>query len=503
MKALRWLGLALAVLAAAVVIAISVAGIVTKAQRDAAVANIKKPASLVFYEELAAYRKGAAGGSAAAASPTPEAADDKRDLDDAVDTIARYERLFARKEETDDTWSELYDKVYDKKPSEWTAAERAELEAFLTENRDLILELRDLAKRGGPVCLLDFSEGLNVDLSHLAKLRDCARLLGMDATVQALNGDYPEAMADLVAGMGLADAVGEEPIMISQLVRMAMYGMACATFEAAFGPGELPPELAREFLQRAVRTGHRQRLADTLATEHAMAMQPLSDFLSAAAAPSKEELDFVAANSLTAPVKEEVGTLERIGLQLYASPIARSFYNLDQRALAELSRQMIEVTPLPYYEAKPILDGIEQDLRDHPFTRLMSDQFLLELMRVHMDRGRYETTFDLRNMESLLELHYHIHLAQGRQEAKLDLLRIGIVLEQHYVDTREYPATLDAIAADLGGAVPLDPLTGEPYHYQAQGDTFLLYSVGMNLVDDGGVHDPRDGDMVWRGEIEP
>ena len=473
MKTRRWLGLALAVLVAAVVIAISVAGIVTKAQRDAAVANIKKPARLAFYEELAAHRKEAAVSPAAPSSGSEAAAVEatssvseatpavKKHLQDAADTIARYEQMFERKSEVDERWGELYDRLSDKKPSEWTAAERAELEAFLAENRDLILELRDLAKLGGPIHPLDFSEGLNMDLSHLAKLRDCGRLLGMDAVVQALNGDYPEAVADLVAGMGLADAVGEEPIVISQLVRMAMYGEVYGAFETAFGPGELPPELVQELLQQTAPTDQRQRLADALAAEQAMGIQYLSDFLLDPAAPWGEDLD----------------TLDRIGLQLYASPIARPFFNLDQRALAELSSQMIEVAPLPYYEARPILEEIEQDLREHPYTRIMSQQLLQGLTNVF--------------------------LAQGRAEASLDLMQIGITLEQHYADSGEYPVTLDAIAADLGGAVPIDPLTGEPYHYQAQGDTFLLYSEGMNLVDDGGIHDPRDGDMVWRGEAEP
>jgi hypothetical protein len=59
---------------------------------------------------------------------------------------------------------------------------------------------------------------------------------------------------------------------------------------------------------------------------------------------------------------------------------------------------------------------------------------------------------------------------------------------------------LDAIVPDLGGSVPVDPFSGEEYHYQPSDDGSLLYSVGQNLVDDGGKHDYREGDIVWRGK---
>jgi hypothetical protein len=46
----------------------------------------------------------------------------------------------------------------------------------------------------------------------------------------------------------------------------------------------------------------------------------------------------------------------------------------------------------------------------------------------------------------------------------------------------------------------VDPFTGDEYTYENQGATFLLYGVGRNLTDDGGVNDHREGDIVWRGE---
>ena len=45
----------------------------------------------------------------------------------------------------------------------------------------------------------------------------------------------------------------------------------------------------------------------------------------------------------------------------------------------------------------------------------------------------------------------------------------------------------------------VDPFSGQDFVYQRQGESFTLYTVGDNLKDDGGRHDPRwaDGDFVF------
>jgi hypothetical protein len=84
----------------------------------------------------------------------------------------------------------------------------------------------------------------------------------------------------------------------------------------------------------------------------------------------------------------------------------------------------------------------------------------------------------------------------------IDLMRIGLAVEAHYATHGKYPATLDVVAADLGGTVPLDPLTGHPYLYQPQGDTFLLQSGEADYPDDGRRPVRRIERTVWRDRQE-
>jgi hypothetical protein len=81
-------------------------------------------------------------------------------------------------------------------------------------------------------------------------------------------------------------------------------------------------------------------------------------------------------------------------------------------------------------------------------------------------------------------------------------MQMGLLLEQYQEENGLYPATLDAITPQLGGSVPVDPFTGESYVYVPSGNSVQLYSVGMNLVDDGGIHHPITADVVWRGRRE-
>ena len=100
------------------------------------------------------------------------------------------------------------------------------------------------------------------------------------------------------------------------------------------------------------------------------------------------------------------------------------------------------------------------------------------------------------------------HFAEG--QVYIDEAQIAIALERYRLAHGAYPASLDALAPACIDAVPHDIMNGEPYHYRLQPDgTYLLYSVGWNLTDDGGkiVYkkespnqiDYEQGDWAWFG----
>ena len=65
---------------------------------------------------------------------------------------------------------------------------------------------------------------------------------------------------------------------------------------------------------------------------------------------------------------------------------------------------------------------------------------------------------------------------------------MAIALERYRLAHGEYPDSLDALAPQFIAKVPHDVIGGQPLHYRRTSDgQFVLYSVGWNETDDGGV----------------
>jgi hypothetical protein len=85
--------------------------------------------------------------------------------------------------------------------------------------------------------------------------------------------------------------------------------------------------------------------------------------------------------------------------------------------------------------------------------------------------------------------------------------QIACALERYHLAHNEYPETLDALAPKFIQKIPRDIIGGQPLHYRRTNDgKFLLYSVGWNETDDGGLDltsenggfNSTNGDWVWK-----
>jgi hypothetical protein len=73
-------------------------------------------------------------------------------------------------------------------------------------------------------------------------------------------------------------------------------------------------------------------------------------------------------------------------------------------------------------------------------------------------------------------------------------------LERYRLTHGQYPETLDALVPQFAEKPPHDIIGGQPLKYRRAADgQFVLYSVGWNEKDDGGVpgQTVADGDWVW------
>jgi hypothetical protein len=96
-------------------------------------------------------------------------------------------------------------------------------------------------------------------------------------------------------------------------------------------------------------------------------------------------------------------------------------------------------------------------------------------------------------------------VGKGAQaQTAADQAALACALERYRLANGQFPEKLDALVPRFISQLPHDVITGEPYKYRRTDDgQFVLYSVGWNEKDDGGVpgkelFDAKEGDWVWQ-----
>jgi hypothetical protein len=104
----------------------------------------------------------------------------------------------------------------------------------------------------------------------------------------------------------------------------------------------------------------------------------------------------------------------------------------------------------------------------------------------------------------LLPALYRVTLKAAFAQTAVDEAAIACALERYRLANGQFPETLEALVPRFISPLPNDVISGEPYKYHLTNDAqFVLYSVGWNEKDDGGVpgktlFDEKEGDWVWQ-----
>lgn len=383
------------------------------------------------------------------------------DLRPAMNTIQQWRNLFDLKEKivNGEDWDAVLDLWYDADGwDDLTPADVERIGDFLEVHRDFIDALRRVAAAGGPVeAIHPISQ--QRDIEHVRGIRDCARLLRLNAIYHARAGDTETAIQNCVAGFQLAEALATEPYWLAQATRQSCVSIVFHTLFDAFPPGTLSSGETARLIHQARAMAGREALTLSLQSSLQESRLQFSELLDDGWTDRSARMW-----NLFRVIDDGITT--RATLAGYASPLGRPWLNRDIARTMELYQRAIEVAPMPYYEAVEQLDVNVEGFS--PYARLM---------------GNMPNS----SMRS-----------QANMEAQLQLLQIGLTLEQRQAETGELPDTLEALSATFPEEILTDPFTGERFRYRPDNGGFLIYSAGRNQVDDGGEHDYTHGDIVWR-----
>jgi len=329
---------------------------------------------------------------------------------------------------------------------EWEQLEA--VAAFLDEYREEMKKIHEAARLGGQARFdRDFDEGLAMLLPDVQGLRGCNRMLKLEARVAAHRGDAAAAARSIHAMFSTCHAVQEDPLLISHLVRVALAGMAIGELETAIGESVAFSDDDLQMLREDIRSiDFKHSLERALMGERVIGLLTFRN-------PGRFDID----NNIPFPTRAN-----NEDLALYLSTVAK----------------YIEASRAPFPEALSLAD----EATAHVTEVAGSSQ---------INKLRYAFT------NLLLPAVNATFEASARGTGASHCGDVAMAIEQYRRKRGEIPGSLQELVPEFLDSVPIDPMDGQPLRYVINDDGYVLYSVGRNRVDDGGVMGDKRLDEVF------
>ncbi len=298
-------------------------------------------------------------------------------------------------------------------------------------------------------------------LPNLQDARRVTQLLSYDAMRHARAGDVKPALASCRAALNAGRSVGDEPLAISQLVRIACVAVACQSAERALSQGEAPDD---ELLALQRLLGHEAAFPALLVVTRGERTV------------THETLEAVEAGDTS--LREVLGTGPRLeGLRKWAFGwYLRDRFRADHPRLLELMTRRVREAQLPPHEQIAAEQAFAAEARALPQDALAARTFLPALDK--------------------------FAAAERRRLAQVRCLIAALAAERYRLAHGAWPEALDGLVPAELTEVPLDPFDGQPLHYRRTPEGVVVYSVGEDGKDDGGKvraeENRQPADVGWR-----
>jgi hypothetical protein len=372
------------------------------------------------------------------------------------------------------------------RPTHLAASRTEAAEVVLTnlaECTDALEELQESSKRKYSRFNLRYNndDPAAIILPHLAVLKHICQILQLRATAELAVGKKTEALSDISLMFRVAEASRDEPIIISQLVRLPMLYMALEPIVDGFGQWSEPElKTIQEQLQRLDFCADMKRSLDA---ERVLFGGGIIEFL-------RREPDKFEALSGDGKFPGAVW-----------SAVPNGWFDLEKVNYSRLFDELI----------MPSIDVANRRITPSACRKAEG-----QIMGV-LGKSQARLFFQHRAFCSLLvpgTLTLARKTAFGQTAA--DTAGIACAIERFKLAKGRLPESLDELVPQFMEKLPHDIVTGQPLKYpRTDNGRYAVYSVGWNEKDDGGVAGfrkgendvwvkkgesdiPAEGDWVWR-----
>jgi hypothetical protein len=277
--------------------------------------------------------------------------------------------------------------------------------------------------------------------------RTVFNLLRYDVLNESQKGNAKQALSSGKAILNAARSLDDEPLIISQLIRMAGVAVAGDAIERALALGE-PPDKELAGLQALLEKEEAHpTLIVALRGERAMLHLMYRG---------------VADGSIDATELFAGGPRSRMDLGArFMGWQGPSMARREHPRMLKLMSKVIDSARLP------------------PHEQAAAEKKLDAEMRSLRENGAILTSM-------LVPAVYKVSEAGRRKLALVRCLKVVVALERYRKEKGLWPAKLEELAPKLLSAVPLDPHDGKPLRYRVGGGGAVVYSVGPDGADNGG-----------------
>jgi hypothetical protein len=321
----------------------------------------------------------------------------------------------------------------------------------------------------------DLENPWGILLPHLAKIKGSCSRLELKACAELAAGQSEPALADVKLTLYLADSIQEEIFLISYLTHLACIHLAIQPIWEGLAEHRWSDTQLQELQTRLQQYQLLSELKRPLGSERAAGILSI-DLIRKKGLVLFMELE--GPGNPTPSARWMAGLLSTI--------IPSGWYDLEQFNYCRLYQTELVGTFDPTRrrvlprEIRANSEKFEREITSGAAIlhhRLIAGLLLPTLGRIPQKSAMAQTAVD----QALL----------------------GCALERYRLANGQFPDKLEALASKFLSQLPNDLLSGEPYKYRrTPGAGFVLYSIGWNERDDGGVPgrttlDDKGGDWVW------
>ncbi|MDD5454480.1 MAG: hypothetical protein PHW62_03145 [Candidatus Ratteibacteria bacterium] len=353
--------------------------------------------------------------------------------------------------------------------SQWTDEQRKEISELINskELQDIYSLLEEGSQKTKCNFNLEYEKGPYMELRHLSKIRQAVRFLCMKAVLETESGDIDKAFDTLIVSLKVSNHLKDEPVLFSQQTRYSCDWIITNCIEFISNSKNISPQIAKLII-------------DELSTHKSV--EPIIKCIDA----EKVHIGMWVFDRL---VHCKVSCNELFGGDymgerwdyfvpfhpcVTTTPIYIPIWKKDEIYYLTFLSKIQDNCNLPYYK-------VAQEEQSNPMKKQIPKYCVYtRIIMPYLDRI----------------LKYSL----ARHQANISVCKVGLALKIFKAGTGDYPETLFFLSERS-----IDPFSGKELIYKKLDDGFILYSLGPNMKDDGGIHQrevgyKEDYDIVWKCE---